>query len=655
MTDVVFQPKGITPTPEQRAIQLEKHRCVIVEANAGAAKTTTLALRLAQALARGASPEHIQVLTYTDAAVQALQAALERIGLPAAQRKLLHIQTFDDFCAARLLSVEGPGVRFHDHPEQLKHAVLLALDRVMANPDERHREEFAVEGSGEGAVEGLLAAFTRLKGTLQLTLEAADLSLTPTLANELGHDYLTLKVFRAYEHLRRGGHPDRFDFRAPGDATYDLARMLLSDDGFLEGEHPMALGVHLVLVDEMHDTNRAMFTVLQHLLRQNPAVFVGVGDRDQVIHAVAGADARFMGEDFALEIGTPQRMPLTASYRFGSTLATHVGRLAGKDCVSARPADTVVHLARYEQPKEAHWHIAQAITQRTGLSPQSSLAELAILLRQPHQSVDLENHLLDKGVDYRTVGFDTYLMRPEVLFVRGLIAHVRDEFAAIEQAQTRERVLRAMLLFCNSFVDSGDGSDDPHPDARQLATDKAVKDVASQPHLATYFVENHVFRNASPHTRRQVYAALDVLRDNTTDGLLKPFTEALDPQRLAARVMVRSEDIEQVKANIQGLMASAATFDSIESFFRAMNSRELRQQAMRGKDRVVLSSIEAAKGLEYDHVLLPGLNRGEFALGGNTTDNRNLLYVGMTRARNQLTVLYDASRPSKYLFDAGLL
>ncbi|HET6789479.1 MAG TPA: UvrD-helicase domain-containing protein, partial [Aquabacterium sp.] len=124
MTDVVFQPKGITPTPEQRAIQLEKHRCVIVEANAGAAKTTTLALRLAQALARGASPEHIQVLTYTEAAVQALQAALERIGLPAAQRRLLHIQTFDDFCAARLLSVEGPGVRFHDHPEQLKHAVL---------------------------------------------------------------------------------------------------------------------------------------------------------------------------------------------------------------------------------------------------------------------------------------------------------------------------------------------------------------------------------------------------------------------------------------------------------------------------------------------------------------------------------------------------
>ena len=76
---------------------------------------------------------------------------------------------------------------------------------------------------------------------------------------------------------------------------------------------------------------------------------------------------------------------------------------------------------------------------------------------------------------------------------------------------------------------------------------------------------------------------------------------------------------------------------------------------MRGKDCVVLSSIEAAKGLEFDHVIMPGLNKGEFAIGGNTTDNRNLLYVGMTRARQRLTLLCERRRPSQYLVDAGLL
>ncbi|MBA4108247.1 MAG: hypothetical protein C0487_01440 [Leptothrix sp. (in: Bacteria)] len=651
MTSAVFQPKGITPTAEQRAIQLERHRHVVVEANAGAAKTTTLALRLAQALERGANLAHIQTLTYTDAAVASLRLALDRIGIPAAVRNKLRIQTFDQFCAERLASIEGPGVTRYTAPEQLKPHVLQAIDRVLSNEDERHRDEFAIEGSGEGAVEGLLASFARLKGTLQLMLEAADRPLTPALADELGHDYLTLRTFWAYEHLRRGGHPDRHAFRAPDDATHDLAKLLLTEDALLEGEHPLALGLHLVLLDEMHDTNRAMFTVLQHLMAQNPAAFIGFGDRDQVIHATAGADASFMGSAFDREIGVAQRLPLTSSYRFGRTLAQHVGRLAVKSYLSQSAHDTPVNVVRYDSLKEAHRHIVQALQNREGLAPKSLASEMAILLRQPHQSVGLENHLLDHGVDYRTAGFDPYLMRPEVLFVRGLIAHARDEFAAIEDLDTRGRILRSLLLFCGSFVDA-DGAD---PGQQQEAEQQAIKEVAAQPGLAPHFVQNQVLRNAPPHIRGLIYAALDVIRANATDVLMERFVQALAPQQLAARVMVRSDDIAQVGANIQGLIQSAATFDNVESFFRAMNAREVRQKAMRSKHCVVLSSIEAAKGLEFEHVIMPGLNKGEFAVGGNTADNRNLLYVGMTRAKHRLTVLYDGARPSKYLYDAGLI
>ncbi|RZL02046.1 MAG: ATP-dependent helicase [Rubrivivax sp.] len=651
MTDSVFKPKGLAPTAEQRAIQLERHRHVVVEANAGAAKTTTLALRLAQALERGAKLEHLQTLTYTDAAITSLRLALERIGIPASVRQKLRIQTFDQFCAERLASIEGPGVTRYTAPEQLKPHVLQAIDRVLSNQDERHRDEFAIEGSGEGSVEGLLASFARLKGTLQLTLEAADQPLTPALASELGHDYLTLRVFWAYEHLRRGGHPDRPAFRAPDDATHDLAKLLLSEDALLEGEHPMALGLHLVLLDEMHDTNRAMFTVLQQLLSQNPAAFIGFGDRDQVIHATAGADARFMTDTFDREIGPAQRLPLTSSYRFGPALAHHVGRLAAKNYLSQSTRATTVNVVRCAQAKDVHWHIAQAIRQREGLAAPSPLSETAILLRQPHQSVELENHLLDQGLDYRTAGFDPYLMRPEVLFVRGLMAHARDDFAAIEDVATRVRILQSLLLFCGSFVES----DSPDHDKRQKDELAAIKEVSNQPGLAPHFVQNQVLRNAPPHIRGLIYAALDVIRSNATDLLMERFVLALEPQRLAARVMVRADDIEQVGANIRGLIQSAATFDNVESFFRAMNAREVRQKSMRSQHCVLLSSIEAAKGLEFDHVIMPGLNKGEFAVGGNTTDNRNLLYVGMTRAKNRLTILYDGARPSKYLHDAGLI
>src|SRR2546428_695889 len=140
MDDDTFQAKGISPTDEQLAVQLSRDPFVIVEANAGAAKTTTLALRIAQALERGAPP------------------------------------------------------------------------------------------------------------TLQLALEAGDKAITPPLATELGRDYTMLKVFRAYERERRGGHPDRHKFRAEGDGTYDMARHLLSDEVSLDGRHPLAMGFHLVVV-----------------------------------------------------------------------------------------------------------------------------------------------------------------------------------------------------------------------------------------------------------------------------------------------------------------------------------------------------------------------------------------------------------------------
>lgn len=650
--DPPFQPARLRPSAEQLAIQMARQRHTIVEANAGAAKTTTLALRMAQALARGADPQAILVLTYTPEAVLAMRQACEHIGLPAAVRNALRVQTFDDFCASVLQPLEGAAVPQHTRPEPLKPIVLAAIERVLDNPDECHRDAFAIEGTGEAAVEGMLAAFARLKGTLQLALEGAERTPDPTLAEDLGIDYLTLRSYWAYEHQRRGGHPDHPVFRAPGDATYDLARRLLDPDDFDHAHHPLQAGLHLILVDEMHDTNRAMFTVLQHLLAVHPrAAFVGVGDRDQVIHAVAGADARFMGEAFDQEIGPARRMPLTASYRFGAQLATLAGQLAGKAYAASGTRQTTVQVVGCAQTLDGHRRIVQAVNEREGLDTRMPASEMAVLLRHPHQSVALENLLLDQGVDYRCRGFDTYLHRPEVRFVRGLIAHAQQAFGEIELPATRIAILQAMLMFCGTQVESE--ADTPEGRARDEAD--ALRAVAKQPELAPWFVENQVLRRADPRVRQQVAAALAVLAQGDTDSLLARFTDALAPQALAARVMVRAEDIEQVAANIAGLVDSARGYDNVASFFRGMNQRELRQHGMRAKHCLVLSSIEAAKGLEFEHVIMPGLNQGEFSGSHLDTDERNLFYVGLTRARGRLTLLYDPRRPSRFLRQAGLL
>jgi DNA helicase-2/ATP-dependent DNA helicase PcrA len=181
-TEAVFAPKGMAPTAEQRAIQLVRKSHLIIEANAGAAKTTTLALRLAQALMRGADPKRVRVLTYTDAAVQAFSDAMVRIGLGADVRRQVRVQTFDAFCSERLLAIEGTAVSVLDRAEQLRPHVLAAIERVLHNADERHPDEFTFDGRNEASVEGLLSDFLHLKGTMQLQVEATDRVLTPKLA-----------------------------------------------------------------------------------------------------------------------------------------------------------------------------------------------------------------------------------------------------------------------------------------------------------------------------------------------------------------------------------------------------------------------------------------------------------------------------------------
>ncbi len=701
----LFEPRGIRPTPQQHEIQTATAPRIIVQANAGAAKTTSLVLRLGQALVDGVPPGRIQVLTYTEAAVQAFHATLTRQGMDAATRRALRVQTFEQFCAQRLQAVEGQGVRQLHTAEALKPHVLRALQRVLDNPDDRHRDDFTLADADQGNVEGLLSTFARLKGRLALQTELGERSLSPGVADEMGCDYISLRTLNRYEHERRGGHPDHPAFRGPQDATYDLARWLLEPDNapLAEGLLPcLELGLQLLLVDEMHDCNRAMFTVLGQVLARNPgSAFVGVGDRDQVIHGEAGADVAFMGQAFDTEIGPATHLPLSASYRFGPRLAQAVSRLADKPCEARSPHDTDVRVYGVQALHSASHEARQVLAllgDLQGLPVGTAPGELAVLLRQPHQSVALECMMLNKGLAYRTAGFAPFLMRPEILCVRGLLAHAHGTFDQIEPVATREAVLQALVMVAGALVndgreesreapsdlgddlddvlaealDSGEDWLDDNPDApptpardeqawqlaRVRATEAAIRQVAANPQLAGDFIDNQVLRNAHPGALIRLQAALDVLR--AEPGLpsgtwAADFLAALDAPTLARRVRVHTQDVLQFHANIEALAQVSVAFDDARALARALNSWTLRLGAMRAADCVLLSSIEAAKGLEFAHVIIPGLNRGDFMVGHSVSDTRNLLYVGMTRARHRLSLLAREDRPSPFLRDAGLI
>ena len=648
MTDPIFIPVNISPTAEQRLIQAARDRHVVIEANAGAAKTTSLALRIAQALLRGAAPSMILALTYTKPAVRALRQQLQRVGIAADLIDGMHIHTFESFSARLLASIEGQGTLQLLTQEQVRPYVLQAVERVQALPQQRFPDELAIGGLPTALVEGLLKSFAVLKGRMLIEQLPVGEPMSPDLADELGFDYLTLRVRAAYEWIRRGGHPDHPAFRFEGDATYDLAHAVMTE-AITGDASPFALGLALLVVDEMHDTNRAMFTILKALLDNNRrAAFVGVGDRDQVIHSQAGAEAAFMQAHFIEEIGKPTRLQLTASHRFGPKLARAVGLLARKPYSAQQQHETEIQTLACESHRVMARMIAQAGRDHMA---QSQRHELRILLRQPAHSILVERELLKLGVDYRVEGFQPFLRRRDVLLVRGLHAFSTDDFSGFANKALRAETLDAMMLFAGALIDSTELRHVDDVTAQRRAIDAA----ASDPGSMGPFIEGQVLRNASTAALRRLRNALAVLKTRDLQAFGDGFIKALDPTGLAAAVLVRSDEIRQVHDNITQLVQLAADEnESLDDAFRLFHQLQDRQLRMRANGRVTLSSIEAAKGLEFDHVLIPHLSRGEFAGDVDAAENRNLLYVAMTRARQRLTLAFNPDAPSRYLLDAGL-
>ena len=653
-TEPLFKTRAFTPTPEQLAVQTASARSLLIEANAGAAKTTTLALRMAESWQRGTAPNAFLALVHTDTACLALHAALKKIGMPAAVRQRMRVVTFEQFCTQLLAdpSARAAPVPVLATPEQLRPHVWQAVQQVESNyaQDGRWQGALQLPSQGDsGFVEEFLAVAARLKGTLADELLRDGQAASPEYAEALGVDFTLLCVFLAGERLRLGGLANEALFRGPHDATYDLARAL--HQGAAPADYPRwPLQVRSLCVDEMHDMNQATFTVLAALLNSTFSLFCGVGDRDQVLFGSGGADARFMQGAITEATGRAVlRLPLTPSHRFGRRLAAKVGRLAAKPYASAAAHDTGVSLQVYEDGAQcvqlvlaelAHWRA----------TPRARMDQFAVLLRHAHLSVGIENALIAAGVPYTLSGFDSYLLRPEVLLVRGLLAVATDNFDSVAEPRTRNALVHALLFFCGArIVVAGREGESQH----MLLAD-AIRSVGDNPLLLQDFFRNQILRNAAPAMRRRLLAAVAVAQQPPAPDMLQRVLDALEMDTLIQGALVSRQRRQDAQGNIAGLCAAARGFASAQAYFVHLNKAEQSQATLRSTASLVLTSIAQAKGLEFEHVVVPYLEHDIFpAPQSRPGEEQNTLYVAMTRARSQLTLLAHSHRPSSLVAQLG--
>ncbi len=660
----LFSALGIAPTAEQLALQGSDDNAIIVHANAGAAKTTSLALCIAERLARGLAPASLLALTYSEPAIEALRASLLKIGVEPSTAKAVWISSFERFASYCLKDKDGATPRLIKAPEELSQTIWSAVANLRETRNHALLERLWLPPAGDSEfVERFLRASLRSKGMLSREIVIWDgRKISQELADEIEEDFTHLYVLAAYERLRCPPEADHPRFRAPHDAVYDLARFIGDPEQpqWLQDLPKWPLRINALMIDEMHDLNRAMFTIVRELLRRNPRCrFIGVGDVDQVIHASAGADERFMRlDEFEKETGRQVRpMKLTASFRFSNSLALCAGNLAGKPYKSSAQHATAVTCVSYQGDVQCAQKVAQAALQwRKDKRPMS---DFIVLLRHPHQSILIENALLDADMAYKTKGFETYLHRPEVMLVRVLLALASDNLVAVHGAETRRRLVEELVSFCQVELSYQDDADE----TQRSRLREAIKSVTLDPATLKIFFEAQLLNYSAPHIVQRLQRALAATRTKDGGNTFTAMIDALDMPGWAALNWVEKQRQVDAVAHLEGLKMAAESFGSAEDFFNHLNDAELKFEKLRArssklarKSELCLADIASVKALEFEHVVIPFLAQGEFPSSERESmgDERNLMYVAITRARGALTLIGSARSPSQFVADLKL-
>jgi DNA helicase-2/ATP-dependent DNA helicase PcrA len=638
-----FTPQGLIPTAEQNAIQLAQNKVVLVDANAGAAKTTTLALRIGEALARQLPPEQILALTFTPEARDVLRRRLQEVGVPATLAARVVVLSFEDFAAWMMDLADNDDVRQCRDVRALKDHALQAMDRT----GERYagRVEDLELQTHSLALSQFLEVQLGLKASMALDSdvefmghdEAAEL-LGVTLT-----DYL---VTLEYEAMRLDGGAGAV-FRGPFDATYDLACNLHVGARLAE-QFP---DYRLVLCDELHDLNEAAFRVLEALIDRPQCFFVGAGDKDQVIHAKLGASAEYLNRRFAERFPKLARYPLTQTYRHGPHLAYAMAELKQKPVASGLALRTEIVQGHYDSSAACAQRVVAAV--RQWKAEGNAYDGCAILIRDRHQSMAIENALIEADIDYRTPPMAGYLQRDEILFLRGLLAIGLKDFGAVKSEQVRVAIVDALVAFSEmKFA------------ARSM--DNFKQQILKSPELLgeLFLIEDQRrdgtepgYRDVASHaTKRAVIDALAWLStvdaDTPAAAVLTELCERVQLATTARRIFVRAYDASVINKSIASLLESAAASgQTLREFWHAVNLREAFIRRKRDRKSVLIECAANAKGKEFEHVILPFLEASEFPHPAHLgREEENLFYVAATRARARLTLLSPAAESARSSF-----
>ncbi|MCG8348833.1 MAG: UvrD-helicase domain-containing protein [Chloroflexales bacterium] len=614
---------------------------VLVLAGPGSGKTRVLTHRVAYLIKeKGVGPFNIMAVTFTNKAAREMRERLEQL-IGEGPTTALTVGTFHSLCTRFLrrdivhLGRERDfAIYDRDDQERLMRRVVreLSLDEKKNPP------------------RAILSQISSAKNELVSPQEYARL-------NRSYYDEIVVRCYERYQALLRESNALDFDD-------------LLVDTGRLFTQHPDVLAkyhkrYHYLLVDEYQDTNRAQYVLVKHLAAQRRNLFA-VGDDDQSIYAWRGADIRNI-LNFEEDYPDAKVILLEQNYRSTQTIldvaqaviAGGAKRKRLKQLWTERAAGLQVTLREgYDQNDETQIvadEIARLVT-----SGDYRLGDCAVMYRTNAQSRALEEALITRGLRYQIIGGTRFYERKEIKDVLAYLRLVYNPYDSVSLSRVLNVPPRGIGDRTENELNrwAGELGVPVYQALQELALEGAT--AASPSQAQTHRAKssfNTRTRNALLSFLGLLDSLIEVRASLDLPTLIDTINERLDLRETLLREY-GSEEGQDRWSNVQELRNVADEYSNLPrevqlpTFLEEVALVADIDNLDRQSDVVTCITLHQAKGLEYPVVFLIGLEEGllPHSRAQNDRDQleeeRRLLYVGMTRAKERLYLLYAFRRTS---------
>ena len=448
----------------------------------------------------------------------------------------------------------------------------------------------------------------------------------------------------------------KYDSRLRSTGNVDFGDLIMMPVTVIDECPQVAADIHsrfnVIMVDEYQDSNIAQYKLLQKISGvqegYNNYVCV-VGDDDQSIYKFRGAEVQNI-LTFSQKFPGTQIIRLERNYRSTSEILEAASLVVnknsdrlGKTLIADRGQGGMPVLA-YLPDQNAEVAFTSDLIQRH-IDKGGKYSDWAILYRTNAQSLGFEKDFLHKHIPYVVVGSLKFYEREEIkdaLSYLAMCANPRDEisFRRIINKPTRG---------------IGEKTQDKILDSARIINQDGTTSYKSLIETLTAL---------KPELSKKAAEGADSfikLYENLSKGFdkskkLSDFIEKAIKSSGLDEYHKASDEIEgtQRLQNLQELINSAVPYEcsteGLVAFLDAINldrSLELQSEET-AEDTVTLITLHNTKGLEYNNVIITGLEQGVFPrenkVGADLEEERRLFYVGITRARNELYVTSTAQR-----------